>query len=172
MTNFAAVSPGEFKVPLELTNLGLEEAISVPYTLNFVAADGTVYQGATGTVSGIPGLSDETVNQLMVIPTNPALPAGVYQLQLVIGVGVPADLNMGNNVILGIQRVVNGQDMTASIISVPFSIATPTTFTVPVEFRTTWACRRPRISRGSCSSPAPMARPTSRSPAARSTWPA
>ncbi len=47
---------------------------------------------------------------------------------------MPADLNLKNNTIIGIQKVVNGQDMTATIISAPFSIATPSSFTVPVEF--------------------------------------
>ena len=134
VTNFTAIQPGEFSVPIDFFNLGLEEAISVPYTVSFIAADGTPTQVATGTVSGIAGVSSELVNQDITIPTNPALPAGVYQIEVQIAAGVPADLNLKNNTILGIQHVINGQDMTASIISAPFSIPTPTSFTVPVSF--------------------------------------
>jgi len=135
VTNFTAVQPGEFSVPINFTNLGLEEAISVPYTVSLIGSDGTPYLVVpNGSVSGIAGVGSELVNQDITIPTNPALPGGVYQIQVKIAPGVPTDLNLNNNTILGIQRVVNGQDMTASIISAPFSIPTPDSFTVPVTF--------------------------------------
>ncbi len=40
----------------------------------------------------------------------------------------PIDLDPTNNTILGIQHVENGQDMTASIRSIPFAIPTPNHF--------------------------------------------
>ncbi len=63
------------------------------------------------------------------------LDAGEYQLELDLGPGSPSDLNLKNNTSLGIQHFENGQDMTASISSVPFSIPTPTSFSVPVVFK-------------------------------------
>ena len=133
VTNFTAIQPGEFAVPINFLNLGLEEAISVPYTVSFIAADDTpIVVVPTASVSGIAGLGSELVNQDITVPAG--LAPGVYQIEVKIQPGIPTDLNLNNNTILDIQRVVNGQDMTASIISAPFAIATPTTFTVPVAF--------------------------------------
>ncbi len=74
VTNFSAIKPGEFSVPINFTNLGLEEAISVPYTVSFLAADTSSTQVASGTVSGIQGIGSELVNQDITIPTNLAVP--------------------------------------------------------------------------------------------------
>ena len=132
VTNFTAVQPGEFSVPIEFSNLGLEDCITATYEVSFIAQDGTPTQVATGTLNGISALTTQLVTQDINIPQG--LPIGVYQIQVHIDPGIPADLNLANNTIVGVQNVENGQDMTASIISVPFSIPTPTTFLVPVTF--------------------------------------
>jgi len=133
LTTFSVDAGADFTVPLEFTNLGLETADSASYTLSFVDGAGHTTQAATGNLTDIGGLSSTLVNQDVPIPSS--LAAGIYQLQLVIDTGSPTDLNPLNNTILGIQRVENGQDMTASIGAAPFAIPTPTTFSVPVTFK-------------------------------------
>ncbi len=132
VTSFSAVNPTEFTVPIEFTNIGLEQADSATYTLSFVDGAGNLIPGASGTVSSLGGLTSELVDVDVPIPAG--LDAGQYQLELQISAGTPVDLDMKNNTILGIQHVENGQDMTATISSIPFAIPTPTTFSVPVEF--------------------------------------
>ncbi len=132
LTTFNPSDPTDFIVPLEFTNLGLETADTATYTLYFVDRTGNATPAATGTVSDIGGLSSFLVDQDVPIPSG--LAPGEYQLELKIDNGSPIDLNPGNNTILGVQHVVNGQDMTASIGAVPFAIPSPTTFSVPVTF--------------------------------------
>ena len=133
VTNFSAVSPTEFTVPIDFTNVGLEDCITADYSVYFFGQAGNAGTGATGTVNGASALTTQTKNVDITIPAG--LPQGIYELQLSIGPGLPTDLNMANNVVLGIQPVENGLDMTALIDSVPFSIPSPTTFQVPVTFR-------------------------------------
>ncbi len=133
MTSFSATDPTQFTVPLEFTNHGLEPADTAAYTLYFVDNGGDKVQAATGNLPTINGLSNYALVQAVTIPSG--LDAGDYQLELDIGPGSPTDLNLINNTALGIQHVENGQDLTASISSVPFSIPTPTSFSVPVVFQ-------------------------------------
>jgi uncharacterized protein (TIGR03382 family) len=132
LTSFDAGDPTDFTVPLEFTNLGLETADTAVYTLYFVDNGGDKFQVATGNLPAIDGLSTYDLDQPVTIPSG--VDAGDYQLELVIGAGTPTDLDLTNNTSLGIQHVEDGQDMTASIVSAPFSIPTPTSFLVPVVF--------------------------------------
>jgi hypothetical protein len=52
VTDFVPVKPGEFVVPLTFENLGLEEAISVPYVLNFIGTDGSSTRAPRATCTG------------------------------------------------------------------------------------------------------------------------